>query len=304
MKKPKIDKYFLTETCPYSGKRKINTKTATKLGIVLVVALVGFVLFFGSSKEKKQPVDGALIAKSTEGPQKAPGTDNAGSITVGNWGGSYVGTIPTRSAGSSRQYTSSQLVKASEGQNLGQALPMGSTFEGRLVNTILSSDSVQPVIAEIGEDIFWKNSVFIPAGTRAIGGASFDDTARRLQIRFQTFVFPGGDQHAVSALALLPDGSSGLPGDYHSGETMKQTGRFAGTFIGGLAEGMKDKQPGGGMGMPLEPGSLKNGLLNGLAMSALDQSKRFSDDLQKVKPYLEIPAGSTFLLYLEKEFQP
>ena len=65
----------------------------------------------------------------------------------------------------------------------GFALPMGSTFTAVIVNSLLSSDAAQPVIAQVNEAVFWKNSVFIPEGTRAIGNASFDDVARRLPTR-------------------------------------------------------------------------------------------------------------------------
>jgi hypothetical protein len=181
---------------------------------------------------------------------------------------------------------------------------MGSTLRVRLLNTLLSSDANQPVMAEVLEDAVWKNSVLIPAGARAIGTASFDDAAKRLQLRFNTFVYPEGDQHAVSAVALMSDGSSGLPGDYHSGEGQKQIGRFLGDFVVGLAEGLKDRQAGGQSGIAFEPGSLKNGILNGVTVSSLDQAKSYSAGIQNVRPYLEVPGGSVFVLYFEKEYTP
>jgi len=51
-------------------------------------------------------------------------------------------------------------------------MPLGSTFRVQLENTILSSDSNQPVIAQVMEDTFWRNSVLIPEGARAIGSAT------------------------------------------------------------------------------------------------------------------------------------
>ncbi len=202
---------------------------------------------------------------------------------------------------SNRQYTASQLVRR-EGSSSGDKLPMGSTIPVRLVNQVISSDSGAPVIAEVTEEILWKNSVVIPAGTRVLGSASFDDTAKRLQMRFQTLVFPEGEQRAVSALALMPDGSSGLPGDYHSGQFSAQAGRFLGYFVGGLTSGMKDKTSQGQFGLPYEPGGLKNGLLNGVSQSATDQANQYAESMKNVHPYLEVSAGVPFFLYLEKEF--
>ena len=99
-------------------------------------------------------------------------------------------------------------------------------------------------------------------------------------------------------------GSSGLPGDYHSGTAQKNIGRFLGNFVGGLADGMKDRQAGGQSGIAVEPGSLKNGILNGVTVSSLDQAKAYSEGMQNVRPYLEVPGGSIFVLYLEKEYAP
>lgn len=306
MKKLKLDQYFLAEECPYTKKRKLKTKNLKTISIVVVVGLVLGVLLFGESSDPQGSANGVVTsevassapAKSTEGSIQM----GAGSVQVGQFGG---GSLRSGGPRVQRQYSASQLVQSSGNSMNGFSLPMGSTFPAVIVNTLLSSDAAQPVIAQINESVFWKNSVFIPEGTRAIGNATFDDTARRLQIRFHTFVYPGGDQHAISALALLPNGSSGIPGDYHSGEFVRQTGRFAGTFIGGLADGMKDKQASGGMmGGSFEPGSLKNGILNGISLSAIDQSKRLAEEAQETKGYLEVPGGTEFLLYLEKEYHP
>ncbi len=305
MKKLKLDQYFLAEECPYTKKRKLKTKNLKTISIIVVVGLVLGVLLFGSG-----PQDNSTGVVTSEVASNGPEKTNEGSIQMGGGSvqvGQFAGGGGLRSGGAriQRQYSASQLVQSSGNSMNGFALPMGSTFPAVIVNTLLSSDAAQPVIAQVNESVFWKNSVFIPEGTRAIGNATFDDTARRLQIRFHTLVYPGGDQHAVSALALLPDGSSGIPGDYHSGEFARQTGRFAGTFIGGLADGMKDKQAAGGMvGGSFEPGSLKNGILNGISLSAIDQSKRLAEEAQETKGYLEVPGGSGFLMYLEKEYHP
>ncbi len=305
----KLDQYFLTEVCPYTHKRKLKTKNLKTLTIVAVVGLVVGVLMLGENSDGPSPPLNSLGFENIADTQSSS-KNNEGSIHMGGGSlqaGQFAGGIGTRSGISKvqRQYTASQLVQSSGNSLGGFALPMGSTFPAMIVNTLLSSDAAQPVIAQINEAVYWKNSIFIPEGTRAIGGATFDEAARRLQIRFQTLVYPGGDQHSVSALALLPDGSSGIPGNYHSGALLKRTGSFVGTFIGGLADGMKEKQQANGpMGGSFEPGSLKNGLLNGLSMSALDQSKQMADEAQEIKGYLEVPGGATFLMYLEKEYQP
>jgi hypothetical protein len=307
-----MDRYFLEERCPFSQKRKLKTQNVKILAVSMLILAVGFVLFFGESVENASNSD-AIAVRSEEIPTQPTQLESRGtegSISVGGgWGsaGNLVGSISMAGGGSAvspRQYGASQIVRGGEGVGNGFGLPMGSTIAARLLNSLLSSDSAQPVIAEVAEDAAWRNSVLIPAGTKAIGTASFDDASKRLQVRFHTFVYPEGDQHPVSALALLQNGSSGLPGDYHSGATQQQVGRFLGNFVGGLADGMKDRQAGGQAGIAFEPGSLKNGILNGITVSGLDQAKAFSEGMQNVRPYLEVPGGTPFLLYFEKEYSP
>lgn len=291
-KRVKIDQYFLTETCPFSNRRKIKPRAIYNTLIGGVVVFIFFVLWFGGGKDKTEPVLPSVPITGTSLNSDSPHPANDDSMFY---------KTPQMGQGVSRQYTASQIVRYGEG-NMGDKLPLGSTIVATLLNKLVSSDHSAPVIGEISNDVLWKNSVVIPQGTRAMGQASFDDSSKRLQIRFQTLVFPEGDQHPISALALLPDGSSGLSGNYHSGTFEKQTGQFISSFVGGLAEGLKKKEPSGKIGLTYEPGSLSNGILNGLSHSAYDQAHNYAEGMKNVHPYLEVEGGSPFLLYLEKEY--
>ena len=57
-------------------------------------------------------------------------------------------------------------------------------------------------------------------------------------------------------------------------------------------------------GMTYEPGSLKNGILNGVSLSSEDQAKSISEGLNSSKPTMTLPAGQIFILYLEREYIP
>ncbi len=311
MKKLTIDQYFFTETCPYTQKRKLKTKNVKTASIVIIVGLILGVLFFGENAENTSinvsRSDQHHLYIATTPAQSTEGSIQMGSSLVDLKAGSFEGANTGFRVGSTRlqrQYTSSQLVKNGTHSIGGLTLPMGTTFPAQIINTLLSSDPAQPVIAQINDSVFWRNSEFIPAGTQALGNASFNETSQRMQVRFHTLVYPSGDQHAISGLALLADGSSGIPGEYHSGELLKQTGRFAGNFVGGLADGIKDKQQAGWPGGSINVGSLKNGVLNGLTLSAMDQAKRLSEEAQQTKAYLEVSSGVVFYIYLEKEYQP
>ena len=314
-KKISIHQYFVTEADPFSQKRKVNGKSVGVLlsGVLLVSVVV--ILIWGGEKERK----GAQVSAGTEalaidrakgaGPSQAATAGTAGSPAIGE-SGSFYSDYGAQSTSSrigqapNRQYTASQLVKAGEGLggSSGDKLPVGTLISLKLLNRVVSSDQAAPVIALVTEDVLWKDSLVIPEGSKAIGQASLDDVSKRLQVRFNLLVFPEGQERSVSGIGLLSDGSSGIPGDYVSGKTKKQTGRFVGTLVGGIADGMKDRKAGGQLGIAFEPGSLKNGVLNGLTQSAFDQAKLYTDDLEKVRPFLDVSPGVPFLLYLEREF--
>ena len=105
-------------------------------------------------------------------------------------------------------------------------------------------------------------------------------------------------------MGLMADGSAGLSGDYHSGEGKRQVGRFLGNFIGGLADGMKERSASGQSGISYEPGSIKNGVLNGITLSGADQAKSYSEDLSQSKPSMNLSSGHSFVIFLEKEYLP
>ncbi len=298
-KKLKIDAYFFSERCPFSQRRQPNWKRIKLLGGGLVAVLILALLVATPSADKagnmqaEAPMPSA-VSSTADNDQKYISSEVASATSIrGN-----------KQSRNPRQFSASQLVRR-DGVGNGDKLPIGFSIPAKLVNSVLSSNANSPVIAEILEDVVWKNSVAIPAGTRAIGQASLNDDTQRLQSHFQTFVFPEGDQHSVSALALMSDGSSGIEGDYNSRMLEKQGGRFLGNFVGGLADGMKDRSnTGGQFGIVLEPGSLKNGLLGGLATSSFDAAKVYADSTQNLKAHLNVPAGTIFLLYLEREFGP
>lgn len=307
----KIDRYFLEEECPFSKRRKIKTKNAgIALGAVLGTGVLLVLIFGGGSPRQESPAQPATTGDSlsrAEASAAVGGLAAAESARVSGSDALTLRQIPgTRGSGGagSRPYNASQIVKpdtqaaASSGEG---HLPLGTLIPARLSNTVLSSDPNAPIISLIEEDVLWENEVVIPQNTQVFGQGTLDETAERLQVRFYTLVTPEGEEFSFSGLALLADGSSGLTGEFSSGNASKQTGRFVGTFIGGLADGMKERRS-AGMGVAFEPGSLKNGLLNGVADSASDQAKYYSDRLQGVRPMIRVRSGSNFLIYLDRRF--
>lgn len=305
-----IDHYFLEQQNPYSKRRPVRMKVLTSvLGGVLVVFVLG-VIFWGGTDEKTEragkPDFGnladATVLQSTSG--TAIGQSENSRVGATSFSNLYGFGSSARGA-SSQSRSANQVIRRGEGGNdPTSALPLGSTIPVRLVNAILSTNSASPVIAEVTQDVYVHGYLSVPAGTRAIGGAHFDEASRRIQLRFQNLVYPEGDQHQIQAAGMMPDGSAGVAGELHSGEEKRQFGRILGSLVGGVADGMIERQTGGALGIPYEPGSIKNGILSGVTRTAQDQTKEWAEDLGRTKPYMTLQAGEPLVLFLEKEYVP
>jgi type IV secretory pathway VirB10-like protein len=312
--KEKIRNWFISPEENASGKEKLNIKA---IGIAMaVVAVAILVLSFALSywEDRKQVAKGSPFqnanAKQEQAPPPANGNSNPTSDPEEGMFLKMAGSsrsVPSRGGGAqaaAKNHNANQVIpRGANGSNPDSDLPTGYGIAVKLVNSIQSGEASTPVIAEVLEDVTSQSDLAIPKGTRVIGQASVDDSARRIQVHFQTLVYPEGEQHSVQGLALMPDGSAGLTGDYHSGSGVRQFGRFLGTFIGGMAQGMTEKQSAGLMGA-YDVGSVKNGLLTGVSQSATDQTRMLTDDLSNTKPTMTLPSGQNFILYLEKGYQP
>ena len=61
-------------------------------------------------------------------------------------------------------------------------------------------------------DITFNGKTILPKNTKLIGTAQVVKTIDRVNVRFNTIVFPDGSEIAFSGIALWPDGSGGIKG--------------------------------------------------------------------------------------------
>jgi len=310
--KEKIRNCFIFSEENASGKEKLSVKAIAISMLCFAFLISTFSFLFAYLDDRRSA---AKNFQNANRKREAQGSNGDSRFTDphdphrGVFGG--IPGDPTRisarivpQTGQSKNHNANQVIpRGANGSNPDSDLPTGFGIPVKLVNAIQSGESSTPVIAEVTEDVSSHNGLAIPKGTRAIGQASVDDSSRRIQVHFQTLVYPEGEQHSVQGLALMPDGSAGLVGDYHSGSGTRQLGRFLGTFVGGMAEGMTEKESAGLMGA-YEVGSVKNGLLNGISQSAQDQTHALTDDMSNTKATMTLSSGQSFIMYLEKGYQP
>lgn len=308
LKKEKIADFFLSESNPYSQKRSIK---AIHVGVafgILAAVVMGMGSYFDSKNATERQIAEAKKAAEAVGKVPSDGTqttsqtqqgyvDLQGSVYQRNKSQSYGGN------GGGRQYSASQIIK--RGESAYDILPIGTLVRVRLLGRVESADQKSPVIAVVTQTSKSPSGAeVIPQGTKVIGQGQIDAARERLQIAFNTLVFPEGEQYSFSGFAAMSDGSSGVSGDFSSGAFKRHASQFIGNFIGGMAEGMKDRTTGGQMGIPFEPGSRKNGALNGIAQSSLDYAKSSSEEMGRSQASMKIDDGQEFVIYLSREFHP
>ena len=293
-----INEWFLKEKKPYDQRRIINLENFFWVsGIALVLAVL-VILFTPVVDTNSEPSSSNQNLPTPQKSSQEKDTDRMNSpgvqtqVSTGQYSAGI--SMPARSR------TANQIIRRStqNSDSTGQ-ISMGTTIGAKLLNAVVSANTASPAIAIIQDE-----SQKIPAGSKAIGSATFDEQGHRMAIHFNTIVYPDGEQHNVQAIAMMPDGSAGLEGDYSSGEGKRQAGRFFGYFIGGMADGMKERQQGSMMGGPFEPGSIKNGVLNGISQSADDQAHQYSDSMSSAHASMSLPPAMEFIFYFEHEFSP
>jgi len=91
-------------------------------------------------------------------------------------------------------------------------LHTGFTFDAVLKTAIFSFNTITPVVAQTEYDITFLGKVMLPKNTKIIGSCSVDKSVDRINIVFDTIVFPDGEEISFRGLALATDGSGGVPG--------------------------------------------------------------------------------------------
>ena len=203
-----------------------------------------------------------------------------------------------------RSYSASSIVDGNGSRSDAGSFPLGTVFSAKLSQNVLTAKNPSPVTAVITkEEVSEFGGAVVPEGTKLIGTATLDDEAERLQIQVSTLLYPDGTKYTVQGVALMPDGSYGLAGNYDGGNLSHDAGTVFGSLASGFAEGMKTRTT-GPFGTVTETGSLRNGLLNGISDVARDHANQVTSGLSQRKSKISVPASTPFLLYFERDFSP
>jgi len=303
----KLKSFFLKKEA-FSKLEKFRVKNGVLLSFVAVLFSVFFIWLFLRNDSKKPSRVTTSVESKNEGhisEQMKPLEDN--NIRYTRAGAGFSQT-PDESRNKGHRLLdisqSPQILTNSEVDHTFSLLP-GTLIPAMLLNKLVSTTLHLPVMSVATEDVYHplNGALAIERGSKLIGQASYDPTARRIHIHYHTLVSPGQKKLSISGLALdkADQASSGLSGKYHSEELKKIAGMILGTFIGGVAKGFQDKHT-GPFGILVTDSSIKNALLQGASEAALSQADRVTQSLNKAQGYVEVSQGTPLLIFLTQDF--
>jgi type IV secretory pathway VirB10-like protein len=153
-------------------------------------------------------------------------------------------------------------------------LPSGTEIVAHTTNAI-SSGLESPVIAVVDRNVQLGDAILIPQGARVVGYTA-GSVKDRINVRFTSLILPNNREVAISALALMKDGSAGLIGKVQgSGHPVLATAGRVATGASVLAIQFA------GQNSMNQPFSQADYLRNQLASEVASEGSRYSTRLQQ-----------------------
>lgn len=170
----------------------------------------------------------------------------------------------------------------------------GRTLNAQTLNRLVVGPEGSPAILTLDDN----QGLF--SGLKVLGVAKQGSTEGRLYIDFDRLVFRTGKVIPIKAVVLDDAGAFGLRAQVLSSKALMVAGSIASSFISGYAATQQTQQTNAFGFTQTQPGS-RNGILQGMAQSAADQSKRLIEDSTKEKPVLVVDPKTKATLYLDEE---
>lgn len=164
---------------------------------------------------------------------------------------------------------------------------------GSLFTRLVVGAEESPVIAEIKD-----SRLGILHGLRLMGRARQSATGGRVNIEFDRLLLKGGSSLRIIAEALDSSGALGLSGEVFSSKAVTLAGSMVGSFLSGYAS---SQQTTNAFGFSENKPAGRNALLQGVAQTAADQSKRLIDEATQEKPVIVIEQGTKVSILFKEE---
>ncbi|MCM0604481.1 MAG: TrbI/VirB10 family protein [Xanthomonadaceae bacterium] len=173
-------------------------------------------------------------------------------------------------------------------------IPMGTVLYGSILQELIIGGDPTPVF------IFLNSNQNQYSGLK-ITGLARASSSGRIHFEFNKLHFNGGRTASVQAQALDNQGALGLePSQILSAKALSLVGSMAGSFVSGYAASQQS-QVVSPIGINQNQITPRNSILQGVAQSAADQSKRLIDEAIEEKPVFILKPGADVSIYFTEE---
>lgn len=173
-------------------------------------------------------------------------------------------------------------------------IPSGKILYGTILNRLVVGPDGSPVLIKLDSG---QNGL---SGARLKGMARQSGTEGRVSLELDRLLLATGKAVALQGLGLDESGAFGLSAEVVSGKALAVGGSMAASFITGLATGQQS-QSSNAFGFSQVQPSGRNAILQGVAQTAADQSKRLIEDATQEKPVLLVSAGTPVAVLIDEE---
>ncbi len=173
-------------------------------------------------------------------------------------------------------------------------IPTGKLLYGRLLNRLVVGPDGSPALLVLDD-----GQGFL-SGIRVMGMARQAGTAGRLTFELNKLLARTGQSVALQATGLDSAGAYGVEAQVFSGKALALGGAMASSFVSGLASAQQT-QTINALGFAAPQTTGRNALLQGLAQTAADQSKRLIDEATAEKPILVVEAETPIVVLVQEE---
>ncbi len=177
-----------------------------------------------------------------------------------------------------------------------QTIFPGKLLFGKTYTRLIVGSEGSPLLIILDED----QGAF--SGLKILGSGRASATQGRLILEFNRLILNTGKTIPVSATALDASGGYGLSAQVFSGKALALAGSMASGFISGMALGSQT-QNANAFGFNQVEHNSRNAILQGLASSASDQSKRLIEEATQEKPILVVEEGTELGVLFQEELR-
>ncbi len=173
-------------------------------------------------------------------------------------------------------------------------LPVGKLLYGKILNRLVVGPDGSPVLIVLDSDQGQFSNL------RVIGTARQSGTEGRVSLELTRLLYPSGKSIPLQGIGLDMAGSYGIEAQIFSSKALQVAGAMASSFIAGAAASQQEENV-NALGFTTPKPTGRNAILQGVAQTAADQSKRLIEEATSEKPILVIETQESIAILLQDE---